>query len=130
MIIDKDSLIAKYYKNGVLETINLGDYLTRANFGYYKQWGKDAGRNLAMSVVGTFNIFPKIVCYFKPLNQQELETISPLLNAQTQYITYYDPDYKQLLQMPTYTGDWAVDNVKVGLNETFNVSFISRNRRM
>lgn len=130
MLIDRNSLIAKYYLNGVLQTIYLGDYLTRVNFGYYKQWGKDSGRNLAMSVVGSFNIFPKVVCYFKPLTQEELETISPLLNSQTQYITYYDPDYKQLMEMPTYTGDWSVDNVTPKINETFNVSFISRNRRV
>lgn len=130
MVIDKNKLIASYTKNGTTHTIYLTDYITSANFGYYKQWSEDSGRNLAKSIVGTFDIFPKIVVSFKPLTKAELDIISPLLNAQKQNITYYDPDYQTTKTMSTYTGDWTYDDSNPRTTEGFKCSFISRTRRL
>lgn len=130
MVINKNSLKASYTKNNQTITIYLADYITSANFGYYKHWSEDAGRNLAKSVVGTFDIFPKIIVNFKPLTKAELDIISPLLNSETQSVTYYDPDFKTTKTMSTYTGDWSYDNNNPRTNESFKCSFISRTRRL
>lgn len=130
MIINKNTVQASYTKNGTTYTIKLAEYCTNIQEGYNKLWDADSGRNLAKSVVGSFDIFPKFICYFKPLNKTEIETIAPLLNAQTQSFTYYDPELKTSKTISTYTGDWSSDNKKVNLNEAFNVSFIARNRRL
>jgi len=130
MIINRNSLVASYTKGGTTHTIYLADYLTKANTGFNKLWDADSGRNLAKAVVGSFDIFPKIICTFKPLNKTELDTIAPLLNAQSQSITYYDPEKQQNYTMTTYTGDWSTDSKQPNLDEGFNVSFISRYRRL
>ena len=130
MIIDRNSLIASYTKNGTTYTIYLADYLTKANIGFNKLWDADSGRNLAKSVVGSFDIFPKVICSFKPLNKTELDTIAPLLNAQSQSVTYYDPEKQTNYTMTTYTGDWSVDIKQPKLDEPFNVSFIATTRRL
>lgn len=39
MYVDKDSVI--------IENINMGQYLTQADFEYNKLWSSDSGRNLA-----------------------------------------------------------------------------------
>ena len=130
MVINEDSVVASYTKNGTTKTIKLAPYLTKANFGFNKEWDADAGRNLAKSVVGSFDIFPKIICYFKPLNQEELDELSPLFNSANQSFTYYDPDLHRLNTINTYTGNWAYDCVKVRLAEPFNLSFIARDRRV
>lgn len=130
MILNKNSLVASYTKSGTKHTIYLAPYLTKANMSFPKEWDSSAGRNLAKSIVGTFDIFTKIVCYFKPLTQTELETIMPLLNAQVQTITYYDPEYKRNLTIDTYTGDPAYDCTKIKTADAFNISFISRDRRI
>lgn len=130
MVINKDSIVASYTKNGTTKTFKLAPYLTKANFGFNKEWDADAGRNLAKSVVGSFDIFPKIICYFKPLNKEELDELSPLFNSSIQSFTYYDPDLRRLNTMNTYTGNWAYDCMKVQLAEPFNLSFIARDRRI
>ncbi len=130
MIINKNSLVASYTKNGTTHTIYLADYLTKANTGFNKLWDADSGRNLAKSVVGSFDIFPKVICTFKPLNKQELDIIAPLLNAQRQSVTYYDPEKQANYTMTTYTGDWASDSKQPNLDEPFNVSFIATTRRL
>lgn len=130
MVINKDSIVASYTKNGTTKTFKLAPYLTKANFGFNKEWDADAGRNLAKSVVGSFDIFPKIICYFKPLNKEELDELSPLFNSSIQSFTYYDPDLQRLNTMNTYTGNWAYDCMKVQLAEPFNLSFIARDRRV
>ena len=93
-------------------------------------WDADSGRNLAKSVVGSFDIFPKVICTFKPLNKTELEAIAPLLNANSQSVTYYDPEKQTTYTMTTYTGDWSTDSKQPELDEPFNVSFIARTRRL
>lgn len=130
MVINKDSIVASYTKSGTTKTFKLAPYLTKANFGYNKEWDADAGRNLAKSVVGSFDIFPKIICYFKPLNKEELDELSPLFNSSIQSFTYYDPELRRLNTMNTYTGNWAYDCMKVQLAEPFNLSFIARDRRV
>lgn len=130
MIINKDSVQASYTKNGTTKTIKLAPYLTNVNDGYYKVWDEDAGRNLAKEMTGSFDIFPKFVCYFKPLNREEIELIAPLLNSAAQNFTYYDPELKRSNTISTYTGDWSTDNKRINLCEAFNVSFISRKRRL
>ena len=130
MIIDRNSLIASYTKGGTTHTIYLADYLTKANLGFNKLWDADSGRNLAKSVVGSFDIFPKVICSFKPLNKTEIDTIAPLLNASRQSITYYDPEKQTNYTMTTYTGDWSVDIKQPKLDEPFNVSFIATTRRL
>lgn len=130
MIINRNSLVASYTKSGTTHTIYLADYLTKANTGFNKLWDADSGRNLAKSVVGSFDIFPKVICSFKPLNKQELDLIAPLLNAQRQSVTYYDPEKQTNYTMTTYTGDWSTDSKQPELDEPFNVSFIATTRRL
>ena len=130
MIRNRNDLIATYTKGGTTHTVYLADYITKYNTGYNKYWDADSGRNLAKSVTGSFDIFPKVICTFKPLNQTELEVISPLLNAQTQNVIYYDTDKKTTYSMATYTGDWSTDSKQPLLDEPFNVSFIARTRRL
>ena len=130
MIIDRNSLKASYTKNNQTYTIYLTDYITKAETGFNKLWDADSGRNLAKTVVGSFDIFPKVVCYFKPLKKTELDVLAPLLNAKTQTVTYYDPEKKANYSMATYTGDWSTTSQKANLDEPFNVSFIARSRRL
>lgn len=130
MIINRNSLVASYTKSGTTHTIYLADYLTKANTGFNKYWDADSGRNLAKSVVGSFDIFPKVICSFKPLNKQELDLIAPLLNSHRQSVTYYDPELHSNYTMTTYTGDWSTDSKQAELDEPFNVSFISTTRRL
>ncbi len=122
MYTDKDSVI--------INNISLGDYIVQAKFGFHKLWSSDSGRNLAKSVVGTFDIFPKITVTFKKLNQEELEKISPIINALSQETKYYDPDYKRMNTISTYTNDLEYVQKNIGKLENFDVAFIARNRRI
>lgn len=130
MIINRNSLKATYTKSGTTYTVYLADYITKAETSFNKLWDADSGRNLAKTVVGSFDIFPKVICHFKPLNKTELEAIAPLLNAKTQNVTYYDPEKKTTYTMATYTGDWSTTTMKASMDEPFNVSFIARSRRL
>nr|DAF88310.1 MAG TPA: hypothetical protein [Siphoviridae sp. ctt8434] len=127
MFIDKDSLIV----NG----ISIGKYLVQAQYQYPKLWGDDTGRNLAGSFTGSLlGIFTKITVQFRKLTKDELETIAPILDSQSQNVTYYDPVKKQKITIQTYTGDWGIVNKSIvghdGIkNEGFSISFISTKRR-
>lgn len=122
MYIDKDSLI--------IEGVNMGTYVTEVKFGYHKLWDSDSGRNMAKETTGSFDIFPKITTSFKKLNQEEMEIISPILNKDTQNVTYYDPDLKEKTTMKTYVGDWEFVQKCLELAEPFSAAFISRKRRV
>lgn len=127
MFIDKDSLVV----NG----ISIGKYIVQAEYQYPKLWGEDTGRNLAGSFTGTLlGIFPKIIVQFRKLSKDELETIAPILDSQSQNVTYYDPVEKQNITIQTYTGDWSIVNKSIighnGIkNEGFSISFIAMKRR-
>lgn len=131
MIINRNSLVATYKdSNNQTKTVYLADYITGAEVGFPKLWDADSGRNLAKKWIGSFDIFPKVICSFKPLKQTELEAIAPLLNASSQNITYYDPEKKQNVTIETYTGDWSTKSSRPSIDEPFNCSFIAINRRL
>lgn len=122
MFISKDSLIV----NG----INLGTYITQAEYGYNKLWSSDSGRNLAGTQTGTLiGIFPKITVHFRKLSQSELEKMVSILDSARQQVTYYDPFKKATITMATYTGDYKIVNKYIQKNESFSISFISTRRR-
>lgn len=127
MYIDKNSLI--------IDGINMGQYVTEVEYGYNKLWSNDSGRNLAGSQTGTLiGVFPKLRVTFRELTQAELEYLTPTLDNATQSVTYYDPRKKANYTMSTYTGDWATTNKNIFsnvayANESFQISFIARERR-
>ena len=126
MFIDKNSIII----NGV----NMGQYLVEAKYGYNKLWSSDTGRNLAGTMTGTLKgIFPKITLQFKKLTKSDLETIAPILDAESQTLSYYDPTLHTQKTLLTYTGDWEVTNKNIingtKKNEGFSISFISVRKR-
>ena len=85
MFIDKNSIII----NGV----NMGQYLVEAKYSFNKLWSSDSGRNLAGTMSGTLiGIYPKLTLQFGRLNKTQLEIIIPILDAQNQTVTYYDPN--------------------------------------
>ena len=112
----------------------MGQYLVEAKYGYNKLWGPDSGRNLTGSMVGTLiGIFPKIILQFRKLSKSELEIITPILDAQNQTVTYYDPTKKTNITMTTYTGDYEITNkyfVNDTKNDGFSCSFIAVNKRV
>lgn len=126
LFLDKNSIVI----NGV----NMGQYIVEAKYGYNKLWSSDSGRALDGSNSGTLiGIFVKIILQFRKLTQAELETIVPILDAQNQTVTYYDPYKKQSVSMTTYTGDYEVLNkyfVGDVKNEGFNCSFIAVSKRV
>lgn len=126
MFINKDSLTVTVGNT----TVNLGNYITEAKYGYNKLWSNDSGRNLAGASTGTLlGIFPKIIVQFRMLNQTELETIAKILDSASQTVSYYDPNKKQQKTMTTYTGDWEVVNRGIQQNQGFSCSFISTKKR-
>lgn len=132
MFINKDSLQIK--KSGG-NYVNLGQYLTQVEYGYNKLWGNDTGRNLKGKTVGTFlGIVPKLRLSFAELTQEELETISPILNSPWQTTKFYSPDDRQMIEIATYTGDWATINKNIftnvaRANESFEISVIATTPR-
>lgn len=127
MYIDKNSII--------INNVNMGNYITQAQFGYNKLWGDDTGRNLAGTFSGTLKgIFPKIILQFQPLSKTDLEVIVPILDSATQTVTYYDPYKKQNVTMTTYTGDYEIINKNIidssAKNEAFSCSFIATSKRV
>lgn len=127
MFLDKDSI--------KVNNISFGKYLVQAEYQYPKLWGNDTGRNLAGSFTGTLlGVFPKIVMQFRKLTKDELEIIAPILDSQSQNVTYYDPVKQQNITIKTYTGDWSIVNKSIvghnGVkNEGFSISFISMKKR-
>ena len=126
MYINKNSLI--------VDGLNLGTYITQAKYGFYKIWSSNSGRNLAGTFNGTLNgIYPKITVSFKKLSKEDLEIISPIIDSQEQTLQYYDPNFKKMVTLQTYTDSYEYldkniiqDRIK---NESFEVAFISRKKR-
>jgi len=127
MLIDINSL--------VINSVNMGNYITEARISYNKVWGDDTGRNtLSGNFTGTLKgIFPKITVQFAPLNQTDIEALVQILDSATQSVTYYDPYKKQSVSMTTYSSDYELlyknlmDN---GANaEGFSCSFIATKKR-
>lgn len=123
MYVDKNSII--------INNINMGQYLTQADFEYNKLWSSDSGRNLAGSQVGTLiGIFPKLVLQFRSLNADEVHTLSQIFDSATQTVQYYDDNKAEMTTIQTYTGDWKAVSKKINKCEPFSISFISRKRRV
>ncbi len=121
MFLDRNSIVI----NGV----SMGQYIVEAKYGYNKLWSSDSGRNLAGTQTGTLvGVFPKIILQFRKLTKDELEIIVPILDAQNQTLTYYDPKKKTSNTITTYTGDYEITNkyyVGETKNEGFSCSFIA-----
>lgn len=115
-------------------TVNLGQYITSAKYGYHKLWDKKSGRNLAGSMTGTLvGVFPKITLQFRKLTKTELEYLAPFLDSAYQTTSYYDPNKKQQTSMATYGNDWEVNNKNIingtTKNDSFSWAVISTKRR-
>lgn len=122
MFINKDSI--------VINNISMGQYLVQAKYSYNKLWGSDTGRNLAGKMSGTLvGIFPKLILTFRRLSQAELNIIAPILDSASQTLTYYDPTLNTNVTLNTYTGDWEIINKSISRNESFDCSFIAKERR-
>lgn len=123
MFVNKDSIR--------LNNISMGQYLLGAKYEYNKLWGSDTGRNLKGKLSGTLaGIFPKITLTFRKLTQAEMNIIAPILDSETQTLTYYDPSTNSNKTISTYTGDWSYENKQIiTKNDSFNCTFISRERR-
>ena len=127
MFIDKNSII--------INSINIGQYITQVKYGYHKLWGDDTGRNLAGVMTGTFiGVFPKFTLNFRKLTQSELETLVPIFDAPTQSFTYYDPNKKTNVTLTTYTNDYDIINDRIingnAKNKSFSIAFTSRSKRV
>lgn len=122
MFIDRDSIM--------INNVSMGPYLLQAEYQFNKLWGSDTGRNLAGTMSGTLvGIFPKLVLTFRKLSKSDVNTIGPILDSGTQSVTYYDPVLDRNVTMSTYTGDWKLVNKYFSKNESFEVSFIAREKR-
>jgi len=123
MFLNKDSII--------VNNISMGQYLLQAKYEYNKLWASDTGRNLAGSLSGTLlGIFPKITLTFRKLTKAEMNIIAPILDSATQTLRYYDPTTNSNKTLSTYTGDWSYVNKRISdKNESFEIAFISRERR-
>lgn len=123
MFIDRDSIR--------VNNISMGQYLLQAKYEYNKLWASDTGRNLAGSLSGTLlGIFPKITLTFRKLTKAEMNIIAPILDSATQTVQYYDPTTNSSKTLTTYTGDWNYVNKRISdKNESFEIAFISRERR-
>jgi len=126
MFIDKDSIM--------VNNVSLGQYLTKAKYGYYKLYAPDSGRNLEGEQSGTLiGIFPKIMVTFRKLTQAEYELLVPILDSARQSLTYYDPNKKTNVTMDTYTGDYETESIGMISTghkiEPFDISFIAVRKR-
>lgn len=126
MFIDKNSI--------TIDGVSFGQYLVSVDFGYYKLWGKDTGRNLAGSWVGSLvGIFPKLTMQFRKLTKSEVETIAPILDKAYQSTTYYDANKRAYVTMQTYSTDWVLKNKSIisenKKNDGFSWSVIAKEKR-
>ena len=123
MFLNKDSIL--------VNNISMGQYILQAKYEYNKLWASDTGRNLAGSLSGTLlGIFPKITLTFRKLTKAEMNIIAPILDSATQTVRYYDPTTNSNKTLTTYTGDWSYINKRISdKNESFEIAFISRERR-
>lgn len=122
MFLNKDSL----YMDG----ISMGKYLTQVRFQYNKLWSNDAGRTLSGRMSGTLiGIFPKIIMNFRKLTNAELEFLAPHFDNASQTIRYRDPNKHTDVTITTYTGDWETTYKNMDKPDSFELSFISIDRR-
>lgn len=122
MFINKNSL----YMDG----ISMGQYLTEVKYQYNKLWSSDSGRTLSGKMSGTLiGIFPKIIMNFRKLTEQEIIYLAPHFDNPNQTITYRDPNKNTDVTIETYTGDWETAYKNAGKSDTFELSFISTDRR-
>ena len=124
MFLNKDSIM--------INNVSMGQYLLQAKYDYNKLWATDTGRNLAGRMTGTLiGIFPKLTLTFRKLTKAELNIIAPILDSESQTVTYYDPSTNQNETIETYTGDWGYSNKKIvdKLDDSFQCSFIALERR-
>lgn len=117
MFIDRDSIIV----NG----ISLGQYLTKAKYGFFDTWSSDTGYTLSNKFTGTFKgTFPKLTLTFRPLNQEELTYLTNnIFRTIIQTVRYYDPG-KGYVTIATHKGDLEYECTKIGVNKGFNFSFV------
>lgn len=108
----------------------VADKLTEAVYSFNKLWGDDTGRSLSGNFNGTLRgIFPKVELTFKPMKQNELETIVRFLDTDYQQFTYYDPYKQQNITIQTYTGDYSYTINNTDHTSTVKVSFIATKKR-
>lgn len=109
---------------------DISNYVIDIEYNYPKLWSSNSGRSLSGKFSGVLlGIYPKFVVQFKPLSQNELKTISKLLDSPRQTIRYYDPNKEMYKTTTTYSGDWAVKCKNINQNESFTISFISVDKR-
>ena len=109
--------------------ISLGQYLVNVKFGKHKEWSSDTGRTMSHKMKGSLGaIFDKITLYFGRLNDTQMETIAPYLDAEKQYVKFTHTD-GTIKTMETYSGDWEVVYKKMKVGEAFNCALIARNPR-
>ena len=117
MFIDKNSITV----NG----ISLGQYLTKAKYGFFDVWSDDTGYTLSNTFIGTFRgTFPKLTLTFRPLKKNELDYLTTnIFRTTTQTLTYYDPQlgYKTI---STHKGDVEYECNKIGQSKEFNFSLV------
>ena len=122
MLINRNSV--------TINGIPIGTYVTQVKLGHNKLWGSDTGRNLYGTYSGTLvGIFPKLICSFRKMTKAEIEVIAPILDSETQTVVYYDPALQRNVTMSTYTGDWEEAQKGLEKLESFDCSFIARQRR-
>lgn len=122
MYVDKNSVI--------INNVNMGSYLTQADFEYNKLWSSDSGRNLNGTQSGTLiGIFPKLVLTFRKLTQSDLAILAPILDAPRQTTQYFDDNKQRMVTMTTYSGDWKETSKNIGKVEGVQCSFISVAKR-
>lgn len=122
MFLNKNSL----YMDG----ISMGQYLTQVKYSYNKLWSSDTGRTLSGKMTGTLiGIFPKITMTFRKLTEQELVYLAPHFDNSVQTIKYKDPNKNADVTIETYTGDWETLYKNMDKADTFDLAFISVDRR-
>lgn len=114
----------------IINNVNMGQYITQADFEYNKLWSSDSGRNLNGNHSGTLiGIFPKLVLTFRKLNQSEIAILAPILDSPTQTTQYFDDNKQAVTTMTTYSGDWKETCKNIGKIEGVQCSFISTRKR-
>lgn len=118
MFIDKNSLII----NG----INMGNYITKATYGFYDTWSSDTGYSMSNKFVGTFKgTFPKITIQFAGgLSQNDIVYLTNnIFRTVTQTIVYDDPTGVRKT-IETHKGDLALVYNGINKHEPFSYDFV------
>ena len=74
-------------------------------------------------------IFPKIVMSFRKLTTDEIILLAPHFDNARQTIKYQDPYKNAETTITTYAGDWETTYKSIDKAESFELSFISTDRR-